>query len=29
MSNRYLGERAVVIGAGMGGLPAAQVLADY
>ena len=29
MSNRYAGERAVVIGAGMGGLPAAQVLADY
>jgi 2-polyprenyl-6-methoxyphenol hydroxylase-like FAD-dependent oxidoreductase len=29
MSNRYSGERAVVIGAGMGGLPAAQVLADY
>jgi 2-polyprenyl-6-methoxyphenol hydroxylase-like FAD-dependent oxidoreductase len=29
MSNFYSGERAVVIGAGMGGLPAAQVLADY
>jgi 2-polyprenyl-6-methoxyphenol hydroxylase-like FAD-dependent oxidoreductase len=29
MSNRYSGERAVVIGAGMGGLPATQVLADY
>jgi 2-polyprenyl-6-methoxyphenol hydroxylase-like FAD-dependent oxidoreductase len=29
MSNRYSGQRAVVIGAGMGGLPAAQVLADY
>lgn len=29
MSNRYTGQRAVVIGAGMGGLPAAQVLADY
>ena len=29
MPNRYSGERAVVIGAGMGGLPAAQALADY
>jgi len=29
MSNRYFGNRAVVIGAGMGGLPAAQVLASY
>jgi 2-polyprenyl-6-methoxyphenol hydroxylase-like FAD-dependent oxidoreductase len=29
MSNRYSSKRAVVIGAGMGGLPAAQVLADY
>ncbi|MGT2477477.1 FAD-dependent oxidoreductase [Paraburkholderia terrae] len=29
MSNRYSEKRAVVIGAGMGGLPATQVLADY
>ncbi|MGF6787008.1 FAD-dependent oxidoreductase [Paraburkholderia sp. 35.1] len=29
MPNRFSGERAVVIGAGMGGLPAAQALADY
>jgi 2-polyprenyl-6-methoxyphenol hydroxylase-like FAD-dependent oxidoreductase len=29
MLNRYSGKRAVVIGAGMGGLPAAQLLADY
>jgi 2-polyprenyl-6-methoxyphenol hydroxylase-like FAD-dependent oxidoreductase len=29
MPNRYSGERAVVIGAGMGGLPAAQALADH
>ncbi|GJH32744.1 squalene monooxygenase [Paraburkholderia hospita] len=29
MSKRYSGERAVVIGAGMGGLPATQVLADH
>jgi cation diffusion facilitator CzcD-associated flavoprotein CzcO len=27
--NCYLGERAIVVGAGLGGLSAARVLADY